>query len=259
MEKAMKRIHARAAALALAAALFALPAVASAQAPDMEKILQRVDDMGNFENGDFSAEITVVTSEPGEENEVIVARYFRRDKANQMVLVILKPDVQKGQAYLALGDDLWFYDPESRKFAFSSFKDRFADSGAQNSDFSSSKLHEDYTVESAAEGKLGKNEVWIAELKAKDKSVAVDKRKLWITKDINLVLKEEQYSLSGKLRRTILIPSYQKVGSNYVPATMLEIDNVKIGEKAQITFKDVSVSKLPDSVFTKAYLERVSQ
>jgi outer membrane lipoprotein-sorting protein len=244
---------------ALAAALFALPLMASAEVPDMAKVLQRIDEMSNFEGGDFSSEITVVTSKPGEENEVIVARYFRRDKAKQMVLVILKPDVQKGQAYLALGDDIWFYDPESRKFAFSSFKDRFSDSGAQNSDFSSSQLHEDYDVESAEAGKLGKNEVWVAVLKAKDKTVAVPKRKLWIQKESNLVLKEEQYSLSDRLLRTLYIPNYQKVSSSFVPAMMLEVDNVKIGEKAQITFKDPSVSKLPDNVFTKAYLERVSQ
>jgi outer membrane lipoprotein-sorting protein len=255
----MKATNARNLALALAAALAILPIAAAAEAPDMGKILARIDEMSNFEGGDFSAEITVVTSKPGEENEVIVARYFRRDKADQMVLVIIKPDVQKGQAYLALGDDIWFYDPESRKFAFSSFKDRFSDSGAQNSDFSSSQLHLDYVVESAEEGKLGKNEVWIAVLKAKDKTVAVPKRKLWIQKESNLVLKEEQYSLSDRLLRTLAIPSYQKVSSSYVPAMMLEIDNVKVGEKAQITFKDPSVSKLPDSVFTKSYLERISQ
>jgi hypothetical protein len=255
----MKRNHIRTVALALAAALSALANAAAAETPDWDKILARIDEMSNFDNGDFSSEITVVTSKPGEDNEVIVARYFRRDKAKKMVLVILKPDVQKGQAYLELDDDLWFYDPESRKFAFSSFKDRFSDSGAQNSDFSSSQLHSDYTVESSDEGKLGKNDVWIAVLKAKDKSVAVPKRKLWIRKDNDLVLKEEQYSLSDRLLRTLAIPSYQSVSGRFVPAMMLEIDNVKVGEKAQITFKDVSVTKLPDSVFTKAYLERVNQ
>jgi outer membrane lipoprotein-sorting protein len=241
-------------AFALAAAAFAL-----AESPDWGKTLARIDEMSNFDNGDFSAEITVVTSKPGEENDAIVARYFRRDKAKQMVIVLLKPDVQKGQAYLEIDDDLWFYDPESRKFAFSSFKDRFSESGAQNSDFSSSQLHLDYQVESSGEEKLGKYETWTAVLRAKDKSVAVPKRKLWIRKDNSLVLKEEQYSLSDRLLRTIAIPSYQSVSGHFVPVMMLEIDNVKVGEKAQITFKDVSVAKLPDSIFTKAYLERVNQ
>jgi outer membrane lipoprotein-sorting protein len=234
-------------------------ALAFAETPDWGKVLAKVDDLGNFENGDFSAEITVVTTKPGEDNDVIVARYFRRDKAKQMVIVLLKPEVQKGQAYLEQDDNLWFYDPESRKFAFSSFKDRFSDSGAQNSDFSSSQLHIDYTVESSAEEKLGRYEVWSLVLRAKDKTVAVPKRKLWISKNDNLVLKEEQYSLSDRLLRTIAIPSYMSVSGHFVPTMMLELDNVKVGNKTQITFKDVSVARLPDSVFTKSYLERVNQ
>jgi len=249
----MKRKYSLTIALAFASAL------AFAQAPDWDKVLTHIDAMGNFENGDFSAEITVVTSKPGEENDVIVARYFRRDKAKQMVIVILKPEVQKGQAYLEQDDNLWFYDPESRKFAFSSFKDRFSDSGAQNSDFSSSSLHLDYRVESSGDEKLGKFDVWSVVLLAKDKSVAVPKRKLWIRKDNDLVLKEEQYSLSDRLLRTIAIPSYQSVSGHFVPVMMLEIDDVKVGDKTQITFKDVSVAKLPDSVFSKSYLERVNQ
>lgn len=250
----MKRKYVLMLALALAAAAYAF-----AETPDWDKVLSRIDEMSNFDNGDFSAEITVVTSKPGEENDVIVARYFRRDKAKQMVIVLLKPDVQKGQAYLAQDDDLWFYDPESRKFAFSSFKDRFSDSGAQNSDFSSSQLRLDYRAESSGDEKLGKFEVWSVVLIAKDKTVAVPKRKLWIRKDNYLVLKEEQYSLSDRLLRTIAIPNYQTVSGRFVPAMMLELDDVKVGEKTQITFKDVSVARLPDSVFSKSYLERVNQ
>jgi hypothetical protein len=252
----MKRIFALALAIAMA---IAYGTAAFGETPDWNTVLGKIDEMTNFDNGDFSAEITVVTTKPGLENDVIVARYFRRDKAKQMVLVILKPEVQKGQAYLEQDDDLWFYDPESRKFAFSSFKDRFSDSGAQNSDFSSSRLRRDYEVESSGEEKLGKHEVWTAVLKSKDRSVAVPKRRLWIRKDNSLVLKEEQYSLSDRLLRTIAIPNYQTISGRFIPTMMLEIDNVKVGEKAQITFKDVSVAKLPDSVFTKSYLERVNQ
>lgn len=239
--------------------LFSTAMLLSAQAPDWPGILARIDGMTSFDNSDLSATITVVTTRPGEENKVIQARYFRRDNDKQFVLLILKPDVQKGQGYLALGDNLWFYDPESRKFAFSSLKDRFSDSGAQNSDFSSSKLQRDYTVRSYTEEKLGRFEVWAAVLTSKNTSVAVPKRKLWIRKDNFLVLKEEQYSLSDRLLRTLAIPNYQTVSGRFIPLQMLSVDNVKVGEKAQITFKDPSVARLPDSVFTKSYLERVNQ
>ncbi|MCX7024837.1 MAG: outer membrane lipoprotein-sorting protein [Spirochaetes bacterium] len=238
---------------------FILAASAFAQAPDWNRTLGRIDEMGDFENGDFSAEITLVSQKPGEDDTVIQARYFRRDRDDKFVIVMLKPDVQRGQGYLSIGDDLWFYDPESRKFAFSSLKDSFQDSDAQNSDFSSSSLREDYSVESYADGKLGGADIWAAVLVAKDKGVAVPKRKLWIRKDNLLVMKEEHYSLSGRLMRTIAIPKYQSVSGKFVPASMLIVDAIKVGERTQITFASPSVEKLPDSVFTKTYLERVNQ
>ncbi len=232
---------------------------AASAAPDWDTILREIDRMGDFDNGDFSAEVTLVSTKPGEDNGVIRARYFRRDREDKFVIVMLKPDVQRGQGYLCVGDDLWFYDPESRKFAYSSLKDSFQDSDAQNSDFSSSSLHEDYSVSDYSEAALGGSEVWVATLVAKDKKVAVAKRKLWIRKDNLLILKEEQYSLSDRLMRTVAIPKYQTVAGKFVPLSMVFVDNIKVGERTQLTFEKPSVDALPDTVFTKAYLERVNQ
>ena len=231
----------------------------SAQTPDWTKILTRIDEMADFENNDFSAEITVVSQKPKEDDSTMVARYFRRDSEKKFTIVLLKPEIQKGQGYFSAGDDLWFYDPESRKFAYSSLKDSFQDSDAQNSDFSSSSLAEDYTVTTSSDAKLGSNEVYMATLMAKDRTVPVPKRIMWIRKDNFLVLKEEHYSLSDRLMRTIAYPKYQTVNGKFVPASMLILDNLKPGEKTQITFAGPSVSKLPDTVFNKEYLQRVNQ
>jgi outer membrane lipoprotein-sorting protein len=229
------------------------------QPPDWNLILTKIDELSSFKDSDFSAEITVVSTEPGEENSVIQARYFRRDKDKKFTIIILKPDIQKGQGYLMVDDNIWFYDPESRKFAFSSLKETFQDSDAQNSDFSDTSLHEDYTVEDYTEEKLGSLDVWAVTLKANKNTVPVPMRKIWIRKDYYLVMKEEQYSLSGRLLRTIAIPKYQSITGHYVPKMMLIINNLRPGEKTQITFSNVSVSKLPDEVFTKGYLERINK
>jgi len=89
--------------------------------------------------------------------------------------------------------------------------------------------------------------------------VPVAKRKLWIRKDNLLVLKEEHYSVSDRLMRTIAYPKYQTVNGKFVPASMLILDNLKPGEKTQVTFAAPSVSRLPDTVFNKEYLQRVNK
>ena len=229
------------------------------QTPDWNYILGKIDEMSGFKDNDFSAEMTIVFKKPNTDDNIIQARYFRRDSEKKFVIVILKPEIQKGQGYLAIEDDLWFYDPESRKFAFSSLKDTFQNSDAQNSDFSASTLLEDYNVESYTDEQLGNINVYAVVLIAKDKKVPVPKYKLWIRKDNLLVLKQEHYSLSNRLMRTIAIPQYQLVSGKYIPASMVIVDNLKIGERTQITLSLPSVSRLPDTVFSKTYLERINQ
>jgi hypothetical protein len=67
--------------------------------------------------------------------------------------------------------------------------------------------------------------------------------------------------------RTIAIPSYQKIGNRWLPASMVIIDHLqskKIGDKVEYERTTVTISKpslkaLPDTVYTKEYLERVAR
>jgi outer membrane lipoprotein-sorting protein len=247
-------------AVFMALALIALAAeTASAETPTLDELLARIDALGSFENSDFSAEVTIISQKPGKADDTIVARYFRRDSDKMFTIIMLKPEIQKGQGYFSKGDDLWFYDPESRKFAYSSLKESFQDSDAQNSDFSTSTLAADYTMSECVEAKLGSIDVYVLTLDAKTKIVPVSKRKMWIRRDNSLVLKDEHYSVSGRLMRTMAYPKYQTVSGKFVPQSILIVDNIKEGEKTQLTFASQSISKLPDSVFTKEYLERVNK
>jgi len=232
---------------------------AAAETKDWKPVLAKMDALSTFKDSDFSAEVTIVAVKPGEDDTTYVVRYFRRDKSDSFTMIMLKPDSQKGEGYFSIGDDLWFYDPESRKFAYSSLKDSFQDSDAQNSDFSSSSYEKDYDVTESGEGKLGSFDVYTLTLVANSKIVPVAKRKVWIRKDNYLPLKEEHYSVSGRLMRTIAIPKYQTINGRFVPLTELIVDDLKPGEKTQITINNVSISNLPDSVFTKEYLERINK
>lgn len=249
----------RGALLVVALAALAMPGAFAEQTPTFKEILSRIDEQGNFDSSDFSAEVTIVSKKPGKADDTMIARYFRRDGDDMFTIIMLKPETQKGQGYFSKGDDLWFYDPESRKFAYSSLKESFQDSDAQNSDFSTSTLDADYDMSECVEGKLGAVDVYVISLTAKTKTVPVAKRKMSIRKDNYLVLMDEHYSSSGRLIRTLAYPKYQTVSGKFVPQSILIVDNLKEGEKTQLTFASQSVSKLPDSVFTKEYLERVNK
>jgi outer membrane lipoprotein-sorting protein len=238
-------------ALAMATAL-------AAQTPDFDTILAEIDEIANFGDGDFSAVYTIISERPDEEREVTQARLFRRDVNDQFLILILQPEVQRGQGYLQVDDNVWFYDPESRKFERTTIRDNIQGSDAQNADLDRSSFSEDYDVVAWEEGRLGSFDVWILDLEATSTDVAYDRVRLWVRRDQTIVLKQEDYSVNGRLMRTSLFPRYERVGNRLLPKQVLIVDELNDGERTQLTMSEATTAPIPDSVFSKAYLERVS-
>lgn len=243
--------------LAVALAV-ALTGIAAAQTPDFEAVLREIDERSNFTNGDFSAVYTIISERPGEEREVTQARLFRRDIADQFLILILQPEIQRGQGYLQVDDNVWFYDPESRRFERTTIRDNIQGSDAQNADLDQSSFSEDYNVVAWEEDRLGSFDVWRLDLEARTSDVAYDRVRIWVRTDESLVLKQEDYSVNGRLMRTSLYPRYERVGNRLLPKQVLIVDELNEGERTQLTMSDATVSQIPDSVFSKSYLERVS-
>ncbi|MBN1648792.1 MAG: outer membrane lipoprotein-sorting protein [Spirochaetales bacterium] len=229
------------------------------EVPDFGKLLKTLDFRSNFEKTDFSATHTMISEDPEDGVTKNVITIFRRDAEDKFLMLTLEPENIKGQGILRIGDNMFLYDPQSRKFTHSSLKENVNDTDAKNSDFRMSTYAEDYNVTAYSEGNLGKFSVWILDLEANNDSVPYPFKKAWVDKKSSLLLKTEDYSLSRRLLRTSLFPSYAKVGDSYAPSKMIFIDETIEGRKTQITVTDVSIEKLPDSVFTKAYVERVNR
>ena len=233
---------------------------------DYVELLRRVDSTVTFAGHDLSAEYTIEKRDPGGAVSTNVATMFRRDATGQFLILILEPAVDKGKGYLKMDDNLWLYDPVDRLFTFTSAKERFQNSSFRNSDFNRSNFSADYRPVSGKREKLGKFDTTVLDLVATNDRVSFPKMRIWVTDDY-LVRKMEDYSLSGQLMRTSAIPSYQKVGDKWVASGMVILDHLKmkkIGtkieyERTTVTIRKPSLSALPDSVYTKEYLERVSR
>ena len=246
--------------------VFIAISISSLSSLDFQELLVKADSLASYADSDFSAEYTIIHDNPGEGQEKTVAAVFRRDKNEKYVIIVLEPYINRGQGYLKLEDTLWFYDPEGRRFNYSSSKDRFQNSNARNSDFTRSTLADDYDVIRGERVKLGNYNCWLLELKANNDKVTYPNMKIWISDD-NLVRKTEDYSLSGQLLRTTAIPAYQKTVSRYIPVTIYIFDALKgntvegkfTSETTKITIRKPSFADIPNSVFTKNFLEKSSQ
>ena len=239
--------------------LFVIAAAVFSAEPDFQQILADIDRMSNFEDSDFSCMLTMVSEKPGESSNIQQARMYRRDREEKSVILILKPEVQKGQGYLLIGDNLWYYDPESRKFAHTSLKDNFQDTDAKHSDFKPPSLAQNYEVIAHTESELGRYPVYVLELNAENEEVTYPFLKLWVRKDNHLLLMAENYGLSGRLMRTSYYPSYLRIGDKYIASKMLFVDELRPGQKTQATLKETNLNPVPDYVFTKAFVERANR
>lgn len=229
-------------------------------------MLQRVDDLVSFPENDFQARYTLVQNIPGEGQITTVAAVFRRDSRNTYTMVIEEPTSSRGQGYLKQGETLWVYDPESRQFNSTSSQDRFQNSNARNSDFTRSTLAQDYRVVNATQERLGRYNCWKLELEARSDELSYAFMTVWIDED-GLLRKSEDYSLSRQLLRSSVFPSYTELEGRYVPHKMVFVDHLAgavidgsfVPEQTQVTITNPSLTALPDGVFSKAFLERISQ
>lgn len=251
--------------------LLALVSFSCAFAVDYTALLKRAEDNTAFYDTDFKGNYSVVQEKPGEGKSITEAVMYRRDKTEKWTILITGPAKEKGKGYLQFDGNIWFYDPADSRFTFTSAKDKFQGTNANNSDFAPQHYSRDYKIREASEVTLGKMECVLFVLDAKVNNVDYPMLKIWVTKNDGLVRKKEDYSLSGQKLRTTAIPSYQKVVSGdktyQVPVNMLIADNLKgkkIGDKmqyerTQITITNVVFEKVSDTVYTKPYLETMSQ
>ncbi|GAB1481874.1 outer membrane lipoprotein-sorting protein [Treponema sp.] len=234
-------------------------AAAWAAEPDFKAMLKTIDTRSNFSGLDLTAKMLLVSDDPERGHEVKSARTFRRDSDDAFLTLFLEPKSQLGQGYLKVDDNLWFYDPESRKFTHTSLKENVQGTDMKNSDFGQSSLASDYKITKWSEGKLGAYEVWLLDLEATNNEATYPFKKIAVSKKDELLLKSEDYSLSRRLLRTAYYPSYAKAGSSYIADKTLFVDALVSGKKTQMSMSEISVAPIPDSVFTKAYVERVNR
>ncbi len=251
----------------LVAAVAPLCAITAAEA---DALLLQAQNNTLFAETDYGAAYNVMQEKPGEGRTVIEAVMYRRDSAGKYVILVTNPPKDRGKGYLQEDDVIWAYDPADGRFTFTSARDKFQNTNANNSDFGPQYYYRDYSIESFEEVKLGSMDCVFFVLKAKSEKVDYPELHIWVTKDDGLVRKKEDYSLSGNKLRTIAVPSYQYLRTDartyYVPVKMLIVDELRgktIGgkfqnERTEIAISNVSFERQSSSTYAKAYLEMMS-
>ena len=121
-----------------------------------EKLLKLAEDNTAFYGMDFKANYSIVQDKPGQGRNNTEATMYRRDDESKWTILVTGPAKEKGKGYLQYDNTIWFFDPADKRFTFTSAKDKFQGSNANNSDFTPQHYYTDYGIESTENVTLGK-------------------------------------------------------------------------------------------------------
>lgn len=216
-----------------------------------EEILAAVD--RNLQPESYEAYRRLVNIEPdGRKKEFVL--YSAKKGREQVVALFLEPASEKGRATLRKGDNMWLYIPNVGKPLRITSLQSVTGGIFNNSDILRLDYSEEYKVEKS-EDKAG---AVILHLKAKTKSVAYDKLKMWVDIEKLMPTKIECYAATGLLIKTLRFKEVKDFGNKIVRPAVVETDSpLHKGYKSIMIFGQITPREFEDEVFTINFLSRV--
>ena len=231
-------------------ALVLLAAAIPAAALDGEALLKRID--ASLMPPSYEAYRKLINIEPdGKKKEFIF--YSVKKGKDSMAMLYLAPASEKGRSTLRLGENMWLYIPNvGRPMRITSLQS-VTGGVFNNADI----MQVDYAAEYSVAGATAAASGYLLDLKAKNKTVAYDRLKMWAKKDETLE-KIECYSASGMLIKTLEFKETKDFGGGFSRPSVIETHSpLYKGYKSVMIYSQVKARQFKDEVFTTGYMSRL--
>jgi outer membrane lipoprotein-sorting protein len=220
---------------------------------EVHALVERVDN--NSAPFQYESDLAMRSYGPGGSLTEQQAHVFR--KGDKVLIAIAAPAIQRGQAIIRNMDDMWMYLPNSGKVLRIGAKEQSMGGEASNTDLLRVDLAKDYSGAYVGEEGIDGVPCYELELRAKDRTIAYDKIVYWVSKERELPVKREFYSLSGKLLKTMYFKDLKSYQGRTRPSFMLIQNEKNQLYKTEITLMDmIEVDNLQDFMFTPSYAQR---
>jgi len=235
----VKKIITVVGALLLATSVFAL---------DGNQLLKQIDK--NLSPESYESYRKIINIEPdGKKKEYT---YFTVKKGTDKIAgLFLAPASEKGRTTLRLGENMWLYIPNVGKPIRITSLQSVIGGVFNNSDILNLDYTEEYTVEHVEE----KGGEYLLQLKAKTKSVAYDRVKMWVDKAKKLPTKIECLTEASLLIKTLYFKEVKDFGGGLVRPAVIETDSpLYKGYQSIMVFAKIKKRDFKDEVFTLTFM-----
>ena len=170
---------------------------------------------------------------------------------DKVVALFLSPASENGRSMLRLGDNMWLYIPNVGKPIRLTSLQSVTGGLFNNADIMLLDFTAEYNIEQVEE----KGNEYLLYLKAKTKTVAYDKVKLWADKNKKFPTKIECLTETDMLIKTIYFKDIKDFGGGVVrPSVMETISPLYKGYKSVMVFAKIKEKNFKDEVFTLTFM-----
>ncbi|MDQ6620487.1 MAG: outer membrane lipoprotein-sorting protein [Pseudomonadota bacterium] len=233
------------------------PAYGAEVAEDTQarEILSRADRI-RFPTEDFQVDVTITTSAPDSDPEERAYQILSKGNSHTIVRTV-EPAVDRDQILLMSGRDLWAYLPNLSQPVRLPLSQRLTGQVA-NGDLARANFQGDYEPKLLRQEKIDNETYHVLELDAVDQWVTYRRVLYWVNSRTARPLKAEFYAVSGRLLKTCRYGDFKAMGGESRPTRLVIEDALRGGQQSVLVYGSMVVRKLPDKIFTKDYLKRLS-
>jgi outer membrane lipoprotein-sorting protein len=173
---------------------------------------------------------------------------------DKVAALFLAPASDKGRSTLRLGDNMWLFIPNVGKPIRITSLQSVIGGIFNNADILGLDYSAEYDVEKVDES----GPEYLLYLKAKTKSVAYDRLKMWVDKSKKLPTKIECLTEAGMLIKTLYFKDIKDLGGGIVRPATLETDSpLYKGFKSIMLFAQIKAKQYKDEVFTLDFMPKM--
>lgn len=173
---------------------------------------------------------------------------------DKVASLFIAPASEKGRSTLRLGDNMWLYIPNVGKPIRITSLQSVVGGVFNNSDI----LQLDYAAEYDVEKVEEKGSEYLLFLKAKNKTVAYDRLKIWADKKNVLPTKIECLTEANMLIKTLYFKDVKDFGGGITRPAVIETDSPLFkGYKSIIIFAGIKKREFKDEVFTLTFMPNI--
>ncbi len=221
---------------------------APVHAVDGTQLLVQIDK--NLSPESYESYRKIINVEPsGRKKEYI---YYTAKKGKDKIAgLFTAPASDKGRSTLRLGDNMWLYVPNVGKPVRITSLQSVIGGVFNNADI----LALDYSVEYDVEKLEEQGSEYLLYCKAKTKTVAYDRLKMWVGKEGILPTKIECLTEANMLIKTLYFKDIKEFGGGIVRPATIETDSpLYKGYKSVMLFAKIKKREFKDEVFTLTFM-----